>query len=303
MDSQEQHISYKPSRQFLIRGSITVAVIALVLIFQTNWFWNLFNKKQEVQQVASSNETIGNLLTKDTNGNTIPDWEEKLWGLDPNVLYTNGISNKQIIEQKKKDLGVTDTKESPLNETDILAQQLFSITSAISQSDQNGDGTLANVGTDLGNSVKFKQVTNRYSIENIKTTKTTTSSLNAYYNAVTKITGQYKSEIAATDILAPALETGDFTDLPKLKETAQQYKNFSKSLQTITVPTGIAQQHLALINGFYGMAQSFDYILQIEDNGVNALAGVAIYNNYASRVNQALTDLNDYFVNYGILNE
>jgi hypothetical protein len=190
-----------------------------------------------------------------------------------------------------------------LNETDILAQQLFSITNAIGQSDQSDSGALSNIGTDLGNSIKFKQITNHYSLQNVKTTKTTTTSIKAYYGAVTKLVSQYKEEVATTDILVPALETGDFSDLPKLKDTAASYIKFTKSLQDITVPVGIASQHLALLNGFYGMAQSFNYILQIEDNGVNALAGIAIYKNYASRVDQALFDLNDYFVNYGIIKQ
>lgn len=302
MESDYQHVSYRPSKKFLIRGGISSGVIILILVFQTSWFRALFNRPPK-QAVINSNETIGGLLGKDTNGNTIPDWEERLWGLDPTVLYTNGVSNKQIIEQKRKDLGIADTKEGPLNETDILAQQLFSITSAISQSDQGGDGVLTNVGTDLANATKFKQVTNQYSIQNIKTTKTTTASLRTYYDAVTKVVSQYKTETVATDVLVPALETGDFSELPKLKETAESYKKFSKSLQAITVPVGITAEHLALANGFYGMAQSFDYILEIEDNGVNALAGIAIYKNYAARVEQALVGLNDYFINYGILNE
>ncbi len=302
MEPQEQYISYKPSKKFLVRGGIAAGIIVLALIFQTDWFRALFNKEPK-PDLAIGNETIGGLLVKDTNGNGIPDWEESLWGLDPTTLYTNGVSNKAIIEQKKKDLGITDTNEGPLNETDALAQQLFSITGAISQSDQNGDGALANVGTDLGNSIKFKQISNHYSLQNIKTTKTTTATINTYYNAVTKVIDQYKTEVAATDILVPALETGDFSELPKLQETATSYIKFSKNLQAITVPTGIAAQHLALTNGFYGMAQSFEYILEIEDNGVNALAGIAIYKNYAARVDQALIELDDYFVNYGILNE
>ena len=301
MESQDQHPSYKPSKHFLVRGGIATGIILLALVFQTNWFRSLFNKQPKVAKVVSSEETIGSLVSKDTNGNGIPDWEEKLWGLNPTVLYTDGVSNKQIIEQKKKDLGITDTDQGNLNETDILAQQLFSITTAISQSDQSDSGTLTNVGTDLGNSIKFKKISNHYNLQNIKTTATTTASINAYYNAVTKVVAKYKTETATTDILVPALETGDFSQLPLLKETAATYIEFSKSLQAITVPTGIAEQHLALVNGFYGMAQSFDYILEIEDNGVDALAGIAIYKNYATRVNQAISDLNDYFINYGIL--
>lgn len=301
MDPLEEHkMSYKPSKQFLVRGGIAAGILVLILVFQTTWFRSIFTKKPK-PGVAHSNETVGGALTKDTNGNGIADWEEKLWGLDPTVLYTNGVSNKQIIEEKKKSLGVNDTQTSPMNETDVLAQQLFSITAAIGQSGSSGDGTLAGLGADLGDSVKFKQVINPYSLKNIKTTPTTTKAIAAYYDAVTKVVAQYKTETAATDVLVPALETGDFSMLPELKTTAENYKKFSKSLQGITVPVGIAQEHLALANGFYGMAQSFDYILQIEDNGVNALAGIAIYKNYAIRVQTAIDDLNDYFINYGIL--
>ena len=252
MEPQDQHKSYRPSKHFLIRGGIAFGIVILVLIVQTSWFRALLNKEPKTP-IINANETIGGLIGKDTNGNGVPDWEERLWGLDPTVLFTNGIPNKQIIEQKKEALGITEDQNGPLNETDILAQQLFSITSAIEQSDQSDTGALSNIGTDLGNSIKFKQITNHYSLQNIKTTKTTTTSIKKYYSEVTKLVSQYKEETATTDILVPALETGDFSGLPKLKQTADSYIKFSKSLQSITVQVGIAGQHLALLNGFYGM--------------------------------------------------
>lgn len=302
MEPQDQHISYRPSKKFLIRGGVSAGIILLALVFQTNWFRALFNKEPRVATKPLSEETIGSLVTKDTNGNGIPDWEEKLWGLDPTILYTNGVSNKQIIDEKKKSLGVTDAKLAPSNETDLLAQQLFSITSVLGQSSQSSEA-LTNIGTDLGNSIKFKDVQNHYSLKDIKTVKTSTASLKAYFAAMTKVTEQYKNETVGIDVLVSALETGDFTRLPELKTTAENYIKFSKSIGGITAPVGVTGYHLALMNGFYGMAQSFDYILEIEDNGVNALAGIAIYKNYAAGVDQAISDLNDYFIDYGIIKE
>ncbi len=302
MEPKEQYISYKPSKKFLVRGGISAGIILLALIFQTDWFRALFNKEPKTAITPFSEETIGTLITKDTNGNGIPDWEEKLWGLDPTILYTNGVSNKQIIEQKKKALGVTDTKLAPSNETDLLAQQLFSITSALGQSSQSSEA-LINIGTDLGNSIEFKDVTNHYSLKDIKTVKTSTVSLKAYFAAMTKVTEQYENETVGIDVLVSALETGDFTRLPELRTTAENYIKFSKSIGAITAPVGITGYHLTLMNGFYGMAQSFDYILEIEDNGVNALAGIAIYRNYGAAVDQAIFDLNDYFIDYGIIKE
>lgn len=303
---EDNHKSYKPSKRFLVRGGITAVTILLILVLQTNWFANLIAKKAPSSDTATGfapDETLGSLVNKDSNGNNILDWEEKLWGLDPKVQFTNGVSNKQIIEEKKANLGIIDTKQLSMNETDLLAQQLFSISSAVGQSGQASDGMLTNIGTDIGGSIKFKQVSNHYSSSDIKTTKTTTSSLRAYYNAVGNLTREYKNETTAIDVLIPALETGDFTNLQKLKETSAQYISFAKSLQTIVVPVGIANEHLSMLNGFYGMAQSFEYILQIEENGINGIAGIAIYKNYSAKVDLALSSLNDYFINYGIINE
>jgi hypothetical protein len=297
----KEYQSYKPSKSFLVRGGIATGVILLILIFQTNWFTNLFNKKPKLQITQNTNETIGGLVAKDTNGNGIPDWEEKLWGLDPAVLYTNGVSNKQIIEQKKKDLGIVDSDKKPENETDLLAKQLFSITTAAGSGSQNTD--FRAIGTDLGKSIKLKQVTNRYSLKDIKTTKTDTASLQNYYKSISKVTSQYKNETDGIDIIVSALETGDYSLLPKLKETGIIYTKLSKELQSITVPIGVSDYHLALINGFYGIAQSFNYIIEIEDNGVNALAGIAIYKTYSEKIDQASIDLNDYFIDYGIIKQ
>lgn len=299
METEENRTSYKPSRQFLLRGSIATGTIILILIFQTQWFAHLFVKKEKASLIQTP-ETVGGLITKDTNGNGIPDWEEKLWGLNPAVLYTNGISNKQIIEERKKTLGISETKNAPLNETDLLAQQLFSITGALDASGQSAE-TLNTIGADLGNSIKVKPVSNTYTSSNIKTVQTTTASLKTYYDAVTKVVSTYKTEVSSIDILVSSLETGDFSRIDDIKKTAALYLDFSKKLQKIPVPIGIAEYHLSLMNGFAGMAKSFDYLLDIEDNGVNALAGISIYKNYASRVEESLTKLNDYFVEYGIL--
>lgn len=299
METEENRTSYKPSRQFLIRGSIATGTIVLILIFQTQWFAHLFVKKEKASTTQTS-ETVGELIAKDTNGNGIPDWEEKLWGLNPTVLYTNGVSNKQIIEERKKALGISETKNAPLNETDLLAQQLFSITGALDASGQSAE-TLNTIGADLGNSIKVKPVSNSYTSSNIKTVQTTTASLKTYYDAVTKVVSTYKTEVSSIDILVSSLETGDFSRIDDIKKTAALYLDFSKKLQKIPVPIGIAEYHLSLMNGFAGMAKSFDYLLDIEDNGVNALAGISIYKNYASRVEESLTKLNDYFVEYGIL--
>src|SRR5690348_17285703 len=102
---------FRPSKQFLIRGGIATGIVALILIVQTDWFRALFNKPP--LPPTTSDKTVGEFIAKDSNGNGIADWEEKLWGLDPTALYTNGVPNKQIIEEKKHALGVSDKNAEP----------------------------------------------------------------------------------------------------------------------------------------------------------------------------------------------
>ena len=66
-----------PSKQFLIRGGIAIAIIAIVLVVQTNWFHNLFHKTKKTDPSALESTSINDITSKDTNGNGVPDWEEK----------------------------------------------------------------------------------------------------------------------------------------------------------------------------------------------------------------------------------
>ncbi len=289
-----------PSKQFLIRGGIALGIVAVILVVQTNWFHNLFHKTKKTP--PADNTTITDLTSKDSNGNGIADWEEKLWGLDPTVLYTNGKPNAEIIKEKKLALGIS-TSTGPTNETDAIAQKLFSITTALSQNDDIDDSTLQDVANQLGSSVNVSTISNKYSLKDITTVPTSTASLTTYYNSFKKIMGKYDLSQNDTAIIVQATETGDYSQLPQLDTTKDAYTALAKELTTIKVPVGVAQYHLDIINSFAGTAASFSYLQQMEDNGTQAIVGVALYKTYTTRGQTALFDLNDYLIKYGILSE
>ncbi|MDB5254721.1 MAG: hypothetical protein JWL92_97 [Candidatus Nomurabacteria bacterium] len=289
-----------PSKQFLIRGGIALGIVAVILVAQTNWFHNIFHKTKKTDTVAD-NTTITDITSKDTNGNGIADWEEKLWGLDPAVLYTDGKPNAEIIKEKKLALGIS-TATSSANETDAIAQKLFTITTALSQNDNIDDSTLQDVANQLGSSVNVASISNKYSLKNITTVRTSTASLTAYYNSFQKIMGKYNLSQNDTAIIVQATETGDYSQLPQLDATKDTYAALAKELSTIKVPVGVAQYHLDIINSFAGTAASFSYLQQMADNGTQAIVGIALYKIYTTRGQTALYDLNDYLTKYGILN-
>ncbi len=290
--------SQGPSKQFLIRGGIAIGVIAILLIVQTGWFKNLFHKKSANNQ----NPVVGDLIAKDSNGNGIPDWEERLWGLDPTVLYTDGKSNIEIIKEKKLALGIKDEPDDqPLTQTDQIARSLFSLSAAVAGSDQVDSSAITSAAGNLGSSVDIQTINDHYSLKNLKTTKSTPQSIRTYQSQLSAILSAYDSNTADINVIVQALQTGDFSNVGQLSATAVTYRGFADKISRLTVPIGAAQFQLDIMNGFYGIADSFQYLVQIQDDGISGLSGIVAYRKYDLRLETALVNLHTYFVRYGIL--
>lgn len=291
-----------PSKQFLIRGGIATGIVVLILIAQTDWFANLLTFKKRGPEVGGTALTVGDVAFKDSNGNEIPDWEEKLWGLDPTELYTNGVPNKTIITQKKESLGIANPPiEEGENETDQLARQLFSITTALSQNNEVDPSAFGDIARDFGAQVETKTINNTYNLDDIKTTPTTDSSLVAYATALRGAVEKYNTGQADIDIIISGLETEDFSRLSELASIAASYRSLAKELSLLRVPVGVLQYHLDIINAFAGIADSFLYIAQLQNNGIEALSGIGAYHTYNLRGQEAFYNLHSYLVRYGIL--
>lgn len=294
--------SFRPSKQFIIRGSVAIAIVAIILIVQTDWFRAIFHKKPIEPAVAP--QTVGDIVGTDTNKNGIPDWEEKLWGLDPTVLYTNGVPNKQIIDQKKQALGLkTDSNTTDGNETDDLAQQLLTITTALGQSGQVTDADIQTIATKLADSVEFQNESMHYSLKDLQTVQTTTASLQAYYKAVAAVAAKYDTGAADIDVVITALENNDTSGLSALKDTKDWYQQYARALVATKVPVGIENYHLDMTNDVYGISVAIGYLSELPENGANALTGVALYKIYDQKLTAALTNIKNYLTRYGILNQ
>jgi hypothetical protein len=248
-----------PSKKFLIRGGIALGIVAIILVVQTNWFYNIFHKTKKT--ATTQTITLGAITTKDCNGNGIPDWEEVLWGLDPCVLYTNGKSNAEIIKEKQEALGdSSDATDTPTNQTDAIAQQLFSITTALSQNQDVDDATLQKIANQLGSTVNVGSVTDKYSLDNIHTVPTTAKSLAAYDKNLISIMGKVDLTGDDISIIVQAAQSGDYSQLPQLTPIGDSYNTLAKLLTTIPVPVGVASYHLDIINGHGNIIYLFDTV-------------------------------------------
>lgn len=294
--------SFLPSKTFLIRGGIATGVVAVILMSQTNWFHTLFHKKGAAPLALSPDTTLGDLVQKDSNGNGIPDWQERLWGLDPTTLYTNGTPNASVIAQKQKAAGVSATiSGSSENNTDKLARDLFALSTTLGANQSVDDSTLASVAGELGRQITIDINTSTYKSSDIHTIPTTATSLRTYRTRLQTTLTKYGADAPNIEIVLSALEKGDFSNLEQLSAAATQYASVAKSLKSIPVPIGVAAFHLDIMNGFAGMAKSFVYLKDIDTDGLDALSGLAVYKNYSQLFSNAVTNLNEYLAKYDIL--
>jgi hypothetical protein len=290
-----------PSKTFLIRGGIATLIIAVILTVQTAWFHNLFRKKKPGSIPLDPNTTIGDVVQKDSNGNGIPDWEEKLWGLDPTKLYTNGVPNETIIRQKLKAAGVAPSGAEPTTSTDRLARDLFALSITLGQNDAVDTSAVQSVADELGSQIALDISASSYSSRDIKTVPTTHASLEAYRNALNATLKKYGPDDPNIAVFVQAVADGDYSNLDALDAASKQYASVAADLRKLAVPVGVASYHLDIMNGFAGMAKSFVYLKDVETDGLSALSGLAVYRNFNALFLNAEDGLSDYFSQYGIL--
>lgn len=290
--------SFRPSKQFLVRGAIATGIVALLLIVQTDWFRALFNKPPLPKQTPET--TVNDLLTKDSNGNGIADWEEKLWGLDPTALYTDGVPNKTLIEQKKLALGATGGNQEPENETDALARELMTIATALGQEGQSPE-TLEAIATKMAQSVEITVASNHYGLKDLQTVPTTKESLRSYYDTFTAITKKYDQNTSELSIIIQSLETGNASTLGLLPVIQSTYENYARALAGMKVPVGIQREHLEITNSIHAIGLSLGYLEEVGNNAVHAIAGIALYRINDERLRTSGESIVAYLVRYGIL--
>src|ERR1044072_2206217 len=92
-----------PSKKFTVVTGIVLIVVAGVLIVSSYFASStIFSRSINKNAPVESSGTVADIITRDTNGNGISDWEETLWGLDPKG---NGEENKKTITAKKAAAG------------------------------------------------------------------------------------------------------------------------------------------------------------------------------------------------------
>jgi len=267
--------------------AIAIAILFLVVLF---WIKNGSQKESLVKTEAglsyTGDETLEELVSKDTDGDKIADWEESLWGTDPLKMDTNddGISDGEEIA-KKRTTGegnlVTIQGEENLTQTDMLAREIFSSVAGLSQAGVVDAETASAVGNSLAEGLIAPVQKKIYTQDQIKkNTDTSPSAVQAYnvsagkvlspnYPLVEEITKAIEGSFVNEDEINPEQLAKE------LNPIISKIDNAIKGLLQTPAPYQLIDAHLKLINSFEILRENLTEMKKVGEDPLAAMNAIS----------------------------
>jgi hypothetical protein len=287
---------YLPSKKFLIIIGGSIALI-LIVLFSSSHFGSKgsFNTKAPV----SSAGTVNDVVSRDSNQNGIPDWEESLWGLNPTG---DGAANKKIIDDKKVAANIVPSDPAVgSNSTDAFSQQILSTILALHQSGSLSPEVIAKVSASIGDSLDAKHTTaHMYTVNDLTiSTQNPAAATLAYKKALKGIVDQY-ADIdlgSETMIMTSGFGAGGDTALKQLEPLAQAYVRLGKQIISLPTPKAVSQNAVDLANANIQIGTSLIQIENIYSDALGGMVGMGDYTKANALSDRATATLAAYFAN------
>lgn len=276
---------YLPSRKF---GTIILTIIiGIVIFFVVKEGILLIKNGNNINQKNNSvgGITIKSVIQKDSNNNGIEDWEEYLWGLDPNK---NGPENKEFILSKKKALkeeGIINQNNGQNEEITgnaMLSRQLLATILALQQDGGLSEENIESITNSIGGEIKTTPIPDIYTKDMLKTIDDGMTANSKYLSEWKRINDKYSNSDMGQEliIIAQGIVANDKQAMYSVGEIAKAYRNFGIELSEISVPNSLIQIHLNLINNYEKNAKTIEEMQVLVDEPIIGMKGLLNYKKY-----------------------
>jgi hypothetical protein len=310
-------MKYLPGKKVVVPLFFVLVLIVVVFVV---------SGKETIQSPDSSAEVLSRdhierIAEKDSDGDTLADWEEALWRTDPNNPDTDGdgISDGEeidldrnphvewpddLLSENAASSGNLVSENEEVTLTEKFGRELFSgYVSLINNPRFQGDKTEVLYSLLDQNASSVPPATD-YTLSDIRTADQNSNSfLRNYGNAmVTNFqSGGLTNEIP---IIASIFQTENKEDKDKLLEIVNTNKEIlNKNLGTVA-PKEAELLHLALINSHNKVIDSLENILMIGKDPLVAVVGIGQYSNSTEEFDSTFKDFRKYFsINNIIFNQ
>lgn len=275
---------YLPSKKFV--SILLIIIIFMALFFAIKGIVSLFkNKKTDGKPISMTIGTPESISQKDSNNNGIADWEEYLWGLDPNK---NGPENKEFISAKKKQLAQSG-EISPIDDSqtitnnELLSQQFLATVVSLQLTGDLNEESMKSVSEALGKNVEAIPIPDVYTSKMLTIQNDSTLTNTAYRNALSKLITKYIDADIGSELtfIVQGLSNKDPQALYAAVTVAEAYQSFGKEFVKIPVPRSLSTAHLSMANNYEKIGQTIRDLAQILSDPIIGMRAIISYKQYS----------------------
>lgn len=245
---------------------------------------------------------VGDLVSQDSDGDSIADWEETLWGTDPNKKDTDGDGlNDDLAVAKLKSQNASSvdalatTKEEVLTETDKFSRELFSTVATLTQAGPVDQDTIDKLGETLSDKLQTPVIRKVFLASEIKVSATDDKTSAQKYNTdLESISNKNPMSGHVLDILQEFLDSGETPDVSILSKLDPIISQTSKSLTamaTMTVPQSLIPLHVNLMNSLEQTNENLEDLQLFDADTIVAMSAMSQYGKNSDALQIALQKL------------
>ncbi len=285
-----------------------VFVVTLFLQKNKTVFKNSINYVQNKQEegLTYNNEILGNLVSKDSDGDGVLDWEESLWGTDPTKKDTNddGTPDNIEIDKLKKETSQNESGESlnlspddeSLTETDKFSREFFATVATLNQNGAMDQATADKLGASLAERIQNSAPRKIFLLSDIKVSKgDNAQAVQKYSESLYSIYKKYPMNYIVMDVLQKLIVDGNGVDIDassELNSIIEQTTKVVDAMAKMSVPQSIASLHLDLLNGFERLVENLNDIKLYNTDVIVALSAISQYEKNVIKLATAVGNLN-----------
>ncbi len=294
-----------PHKNLIASGLIALFIIVAGLLVNKENFALPKNTVAADKALATEKNKEEDITKRDSDNDGLFDWEERLHGSDPFKADTDGDGT---FDGTERSLGRDPLKAGPKDMLPRVAGLEFatSSTDLVGIKKEYFAKYLAAAGRDVRETT-FRNLMKGFEPKKFIPTAellnlnvssdVSRDALRNYGNAFGALIQKYTATPLRTEeeILAVGMKTKNDASLRDLQLLIIVYTNFSRDLKALAVPLPLAEHHLAIVNGYDGMAKGLTGMLHLFSNPIEGAAGYQTYTRFRLDVTIGYSGVVSYF--------
>jgi hypothetical protein len=327
---------FLPSKTLVIYGILPLVFLAVGGFIYSKWSASRPAPLAQQENAQTEKKAVRAVIEKDSDNDGLRDWEESLWGSDPNNADTDGDGTTDGDEIKrsrdptkagpddtltKERLAIKARTEYPggagtttvwYSSGESLSQEFtrrfFGDFLAQKQRDPNADYTVTEPYLDslLSGFDKDTNYEDTYSMSDLTITQGTPSkeALRAYANSVGRAAEENTFEGPDSDsalaIFYNAVTNQNPTRLSELSVISKSMRETAKALSKIPVPSPLTEYHLVLINRGATLGEIIDTLGTVYTDPLRTILILPTYLPVAKEMQLAGLSIHQYLGEAGV---